>query len=318
MTEKLPAPHGGRSRRRSRRWRAVWMVAILAAILFLAFGSKGAYHWLKAKRAEQFAVDADQFADTQKWNDAAAKYRAALQLDPLNYRGLAGAARLASRFDRPEAAQLWEQVNKLPQCTVRDRQDYADFLLKSNGLDLAERTISSLLKNDPDAKTLLLAARYSRKIGESAKAVEFAKLAVKRVPNDAAARFQLAQLLAESTSPGDQAEARKVLWEIANTSNTYKKAAIEALARAPQLSTEERNKLLEALQPLVAKDVTDDLLAADIRMQLQPDNVSRVSRIYQETIDRWQGGNNEQVIQLARWLNAHQQPELVLSLFPID
>ncbi len=66
------------------------------------------------------------------------QYRAALQLDPLGYPGLEGAARLASRADRPEAIDLWEQVIKLPQCTTQDRQEYAALLIKSDRLTLAE------------------------------------------------------------------------------------------------------------------------------------------------------------------------------------
>ena len=317
MSEKAfaPAPQRKENGRRSRRKRALRWSGMLVALFLLLFGAKSAYHWLKANRAEQFAAAGDDLVQAGKWNDAAAKYRAALQLDPLGYRGLVGAARLASRFDRPEAIELWEQVVRLPQCTVQDRQDYADRLLKSSRLNLAEKIISELLKSDPNIRTLQLAARYSRKIGENAKAMEFARLAVKRAPNDYAPRFQLAELLAESTHSADQAEARKILWELAKTEGSYKKPAIEALARAPELTTDERNKLLQALAAFAPKDITDDLLAADMRIQLQPD---AAARLYEEVIDRWRGGQTELLIELARWLNAHQQPELVLSLFPID
>src|SRR5207302_5630868 len=84
---------------------------------------------------------------------------------------------------------------------------------------------------------------------------------------------------------------------------------------APQLSADERNKLLQALAALAPKNITDDLLAADLRIQLHPDDTSR---IFQETIDRWRGAQTEDLLQLARWLNVHQQPELVLSLFSIE
>src|SRR3989442_227983 len=108
----------GRSRRRhSRRRRAIlWSLVIAVVVALFAFGGKPVYHWLKAKRADQFAAAGDALVESGKWNDAAAKYRAALQLDPLGYHGLESAARLASRADRPEAAGLWEAVLKLPQC----------------------------------------------------------------------------------------------------------------------------------------------------------------------------------------------------------
>jgi hypothetical protein len=311
---------GSRSRHRTGehrkgRSRAIWWSAILVVLLLTAFGAKPLYYFLKAKRAEQFAAAGDALVQAGKWNDAATQYRAALQLDPAGYAGLAGAARLASRADRPEAISLWEQVIKLPQCTVQDRQEYAALLIKSDRLSLAEKIIDGLLKSDPDTKTLKLASRYSGKIGDRAKALEFARLAVKRAPQDDTARFELADLLAQSTDGAEQAEARKVLWELAGKEGAYKKSAIEALARAPMLPSEERERVLRALEQLSPKDLTDDLLAADVRMETQPDDTTR---IYDETIDRWRNGTTEQLVELARWLNAHQQAERMLTLFPIE
>jgi hypothetical protein len=307
--------NGVRDKRELQKRRAIWWSLLLLAVLLIIFGGKTAYHWLKAKRADQFATDGDALFQAGNLNDAAGKYRVALQLDPLGYHGLVGAARLASRADRPEAVNLWEQVIKLSQSTVADRQDYADLLLRSNQLNLAEKIVSGLLKNDPDPRSLQLGARYSKKIGEAAKAVEFARLAVKRAPNDGGSRFQLAELLAESTDSADRAEARQVLWEVAGQESIYKKPAIEALGRAPELSTEERNRVLQALASLASKSLTDDLIAADLRIQLQSDDTGR---IYDEIMDHWRGGKNEELIELARWLNVHQQPERVLSLFTID
>ncbi len=116
-------------------------------------------------------------------------------------------------------------------------------------------------------------------------------------------------------TPDEQAEAHKVLWELAGKEGAYKRPAIEALARAPELSSEERERVLRALEQLSPKDLTDDLLAADMRMQIQPDDAAR---IYDETIDHWRDSKVEQLVELARWLNAHQQAERVLTLFPIE
>jgi hypothetical protein len=303
------APHPfGRPKRRKQ-----WILIILG-LLFLVVAGITTYHRFKSKRAERFAAAGDALVAADKWNDAAVQYRVALQLDPSNYRGLSGAARLATKADRPEALDLWQKVLTLPQCTIRDRQDYADLLIKTDRLNLAEKMIDPLLKDNPDTKTLQLATRYSRKIGDTVKAIEYARIASKRAPDDDAARFQLADLLAQSTE-ADQAEARKILWELAAKPGLYKKAAIEALATAPQLTTDERNRLWQELTAFAPKTVKDDLLAADLRFQLHPD---AAARIYQEAIERWGNGQTQEVLDLARWLNAHQQPELVLSTFPID
>jgi len=300
---------------RSSRSRGIVWSLILVLLLTVALGTRPVYHWLKARRAEQFAAAGDALAQAGKWNDAAQKYRAALQLDPLGYRGLEGGARLATRLGRPEAVDLWEQVYELPQCTTADRQEYGELLVKLDRLNVAQRIIERLLKNDPDTRTLDLASRYSQKKGDSAKAIEFARLAVKRSPNDSVARFQLAELLAQTTDLAQRTEARKLLWELAGTDGIHKRPAIEALARAPELSGEERNRILEALDTLSPPTITDALLASDLRIHLHPEDADR---IYDETIARWSRGEIADLIQLARWLNLHQQPERVLSLFSAE
>ena len=297
-------------KQRGRRW-----ILLIASVLAVIVAGTLAYRWFKGQRAERFAAAGDALVAADKWNDAAVQYRVALQLDPSNYHGLSGAARLASKAERPEALELWQKVLALPQCTIRDREDYAELLIKTNRLNLAEKAIDPLLKDNPDTKALQLAARYARKIGDNVKAGEYLRIASKRAPDDDAPRFQLAEVLAQSTDAADQAEARKILWELAARPNIYKKAAVEALGAAPELTTDERKRLLQELVALTPKTAKDDLLAADMRVQLQPDEAAR---IYWEEVERWRNGQNQGLLDLARWLNAHQQPELVLSTFPVE
>ena len=297
-------------KQRGRRW-----ILLIASVLAVIVAGTLAYRWFKGQRAERFAAAGDALVAADKWNDAAVQYRVALQLDPSNYHGLSGAARLASKAERPEALELWQKVLALPQCTIRDREDYAELLIKTNRLNLAEKVIDPLLKDNPDTKALQLAARYARKIGDNVKAGEYLRVASKRAPDDDAPRFQLAEVLAQSTDAADQAEARKILWELAARPNVYKRAAVEALGAAPELTTDERKRLLQELMALTPKTAKDDLLAADMRVQLQPDEAAR---IYREEVERWRNGQSQGLLDLARWLNAHQQPELVLSTFPVE
>ncbi len=297
-------------KQRGRRW-----ILLIASVLAMIVAGTLAYRWFKGQRAERFAAAGNALVAADKWNDAAVQYRVALQLDPSNYHGLSGAARLASKAERPEALELWQKVLALPQCTIRDREDYAELLIKTNRLNLAEKAIDPLLKDNPDTKALQLAARYARKIGDNVKAGEYLRIASKRAPDDDAPRFQLAEVLAQSTDAADQAKARKILWELAARPNVYKKPAVEALGAAPELTTDERKRLLQELMALTPKTAKDDLLAADMRVQLQPDEAAR---IYREEVERWRNGQSQELLDLARWLNAHQQPELVLSTFPVE
>lgn len=309
-------PLSPRAARRAARRRAILIWSTVAVLfVFAIVGAKKTYRWAKARRAAQFAAGGDEYAKAGKWNESAQKYRAALQLDPLGYPGLSGAARLASRLGRPEAVDLWEQVVKLREATTADKQEYADVLLQLGRLKIAEKIIDPLLKSDPDTKTLELAARYSRKQGDDQKALEFARLAVKRAPNDDFARLQLADLLAGSADRTQHEEARKILWDLAGKEGPFRQPAIEALARAPELSEEEQKRVLPMLDAVSPPNIKDALLAADLRIQLRS---GEPDEIYDQTIARWNAGSTADLIELARWLNLHQQPERVLSLFSLE
>ncbi len=298
-----------------RRARIIRWSIILIVLVIVGFGARPLYHFLKSRRADQFAASANKLVQAGKWNDAAKQFHAALQLDPLNYAALAGAARLASRADRPEATGLWEQVIKSPRSTTEDRQEYASLLIKNDHLDAAEKIVDPMLQSNPDSKTLELAARYAQKIGDIEKAVQFARLAANRAPNDESVEFRLAEILALSTKPEEQAEARKILWTLVDNGGAFKTSAIESLAAAPGLPGAEQAKALHELEQMTPKTLRDDLLAADLRIQAQPDDASR---IYDGEVDRWRGSKVGDLVDLARWLNAHQQPERVLALVPIE
>jgi len=160
------------------------------------------------------------------------------------------------------------------------------------------------------------ARRYAEQMGDEAKALEFAKIAITRAPNDDTARARQASLLAASTDPAQRADARKILWELVDKDGPFKRAALLALGRAPELTAEEQTRILAALGSNPSPTPDELFLAADIQLRLRPDDANRA---YDEIIARLgTGGDVATRIQLALWLNAHQQFERVLSLLPVD
>ena len=131
---------GSRRRRfdraKKRRRMAVW-IAFFALSLATLVVLRPVYRWLKAKRADSLAARAEQFVEHKNFLEAANTYRAALQLDPLGYRPLQGAARLATRLNHSEALGLWDQVVRRPQATAADREERAAVLLQATELPAA-------------------------------------------------------------------------------------------------------------------------------------------------------------------------------------
>ncbi|MEY2479951.1 MAG: hypothetical protein QOI04_878 [Verrucomicrobiota bacterium] len=313
--EALPEKRIRGQRQAARRKRIIFVVFFCVLGAVAIFAAKPAYHAMKAWRAQQIAAQGDAFFNAGKKNEAAAKYRAALQLDPFGYRPLKSAALFSSRNNRPEAVDLWEQVVRRPECTIADREEYAAALLQLGRMAVAEKIISELLKSNPDTKTLDLAARYASRNGDEEKAVEFARLAATRAPQDDSVQFELAQVLAVSRDPELRAEARKNLWALAEKEGSLQRPAIEALAKAPELSPEEKERAIQALARLPSQTALEGLMASDLQLQLHPE---QAEQIYEDASTRWARGETRDLVELSRWLNLHKQSERVLRLIPED
>ena len=303
------------ARQAALRKRVIVWGLVMVVLLGLLVAAKPSYRALKARRANELAAEAETMVNAGRWTEAASKYRAALQLSPLGYRPLTGAARLAMRGGRPEATDLWAQVLRLPDATVSDRQEYAALLLQRDAIEPVQKIIEDLLRINPDSKALSLAAQYSSKTRNEEKAVQFARLAAERAENDSATRFQLADVLAKSGDVAKRKEARQVLWSLTNKDAPWKKAAIKALARAPELSVEEEQRVLVALHEMPERDVVSDLPAAELKLKLQPD---REAQVFEEAIAQWSTGETRELAELAHWLNLHKQSERVLALLPTE
>jgi hypothetical protein len=294
--------------RATKRRRRVFWIASIALLLAALLTLRPAYRWLKAKRADSLAAKAEQFVQQKNLLEAANTYRAALQLDPLGYRPLQGGARLATRLNHAEALALWDEVVRLPQATSADREERAAALLQASELPPAARAIDELLKQNPDANSLVLASRCSERMGNGARALEYARIAVKRAPQDENAQARLAEVLALSVKADERAEAREILWAVAAKNDAARKSAIESLARSPDLTTNEQTKILDQLHTVDPFTVTDAFLTADLRLKMQPENAVL---IYDEIVASW---GAKAKLEVAQWLNAHQQFDRVLSL----
>src|SRR5213076_459987 len=85
----------------------------------------------------------------------------------------------------------------------------------------------------------------TERTGNGTRALEYARIAVKRAPQDEIAQARLAEVLAASLKADERSEAREILWAVAAKKGAGRKSAIESLARAPDLTTNEQRKILD-------------------------------------------------------------------------
>ncbi len=100
---------------------------------------------------------------------------------------------------------------------------------------------------------------------------------------------------------------------MADKAGAFQQAAIEALARSPELPRDEQQRVVDALNKLPSLGVVDGLLAFDLKLQLRPENAQQ---IYDEASARYARGEMSDLIELARWLNLRKQSDRVLALVP--
>jgi len=314
MSEAISGNNPRGARRVERRRRVIRWTIVLAVIVGAFAASKPVYHRLKTRRADQLAAEAEQLLRQEKINDGARKYSAALQLDPFNYRALAGGARLATKGGRGEALDLWEAVMRSPKVTDLDRRDYAAFLLQQGRISAGERIVDELLKRNPDGPTLNLASHYAQKSGDHVKAVEFARIALKRAPQDEAAQFRLAELLSLSADSSARAEARGILWKVADRGGPFQKPAIESLAISAELAPDEQQRVVELIGKL-PPNITDVLFTADIELRLHPE---QSAQIYDQIVAKWGRGDAAALVGVGRWLNLHLEAQRALTLVGLE
>src|SRR5438132_11409291 len=94
--------------RATKRRRRTFWIAFIALLLAALLALRPAYRWLKAKRADSLAAKAEQCVQQKNLLEAANTYRAPLQLDPVGYRPLQGAARLAAAWNHAESGWRWD------------------------------------------------------------------------------------------------------------------------------------------------------------------------------------------------------------------
>ena len=111
---------GRHSYRTSKRRRRIFWIAFIPLLLAALLASRPAYHWLKAKRAASLAAKAEEFVQQNNFLEAANTYRAALQLDPLGYQPLQGAAKVRGRSAR---ARTRHKVTAADACEAFVRRD---------------------------------------------------------------------------------------------------------------------------------------------------------------------------------------------------
>lgn len=156
--------------RRKRVWVLLAAFVVLGAMAWFFLG-KPTYSALKGWRARRLAAKSEKSMEEKKWRQANETARAGYQLAPDEPMVLRAIAHLQSRSGNAAGAiPFWQQLDT--KASTQDRRDYAEDLLTTGRVFVAEKIITSLLTAEPESSlNYQLAARVAAAAGKSLKVV---------------------------------------------------------------------------------------------------------------------------------------------------
>ena len=299
----------------ARKRMLVWIsMGLLLGGIFL--GARPSWRLLKTWRARQVAVQAQESATQQRWAEAFEKASAAWQLSPNDGQVLRTLARLHTDLDMEQALSFWAALLATSQATDDDAREYVRTAIRLNRMDMAQNVMLRLLQESPkDSVVLELAAEWCARKGNRPAALNYARQSCASQPDNTSARLLLARLLMASSGAEEMAEAGQNLWQLAKRQGSESLQAMELLSQMPGMSPADTQQLLAFISSHPKITETDQLLALEVEIQLQPQ--TRNQRL-DELVEKHRKDGVQQRLEAGRWLNRQREYKRTLDLFSLE
>ena len=297
-----------------RWWRRVLWVALLLALVGGVLVAPTVYERLKLRRAQAMAELARSHLERKDYHAAVETAQAALHLHPANAEALRVLARVFTAFKREEAFSLWETLWRGQPPPQEERDMLVDLALFLRRWDKAEQYLIQALREAPERPaTLRQAAQFFEQRGQTLQSLTACRAYLALQPGDEEIQLLLARQLLTFTNAAEQAQAKGILRQLTlSTNQGTVLVAIGFWSGAREMSAEEVDYCRTRLQSLPA-GVTRDFLLQDLALRSAP---QRREEIMAETLKQFQGGGEERLLALARWLNGRGEYLRVLEVLP--
>lgn len=292
-----------------------WQILLVLALLAGAFiGARPAYRAVKNWRARKLVTGVDALAKDRKWQEAFTKAQAAYNLAPFEPVVARSVAHLYTMLGQRQAFPFWLQVIDSGKATIEDRREILGLAMKLERFEMAEPQLQVLLKSFPDETELLRdAAELFGRRGEIAKALEFARRAVEKEPNNNPLHLLLARLLVSSTVPAERQAGQNALQILARGPD---KTALDALLIMKDLNTlspPEKVFVAGRLMSHPLAGLEHRLWAGQAKLILDPE---QRDEIFDGLLRRYPNPNRNERLSLAQWLNNMREGARALKLVP--
>lgn len=297
---------------RARRWR--WAV-IVVILIIVVIESRPAYREFKQWRAERFAVQADQFIRKKDDKNAYFKLQTALTLSPSDPKINRTMAQLLSRHNQREAIPFMRNVLLSKSTTMEDRHQFILLAIRLDEIAAAREELANVLAIQPrTTATLLIAAKVRLFEDKIQEALQFAREALFISPDNETAQYTLALLIVRFNTPDPSGEARRLLWGLSDNDRQSGYLALVELSQLPDLSDDERSRLLKIVKapdaPLLLRLIGADL---DIRYNLVPP-----ATVVRDLVKTYGDADIDSVAIVAAWLVKHHAYAHAIQMIPLE
>ncbi len=278
----------------------IWTLA--AVILMLAALSYPAYRQIRMWRANNMAMEAEQMLATPETRVRAWELaHAASSLRPNDLPIARTLARVYSAGDPASAYPFWQRVVELSSGAPEDRLELARAYLHASlwqefEMELATQRKDGLNLRQLDYLQVLAATR--RENYEQALQMAAALVAEEDAPHEADdLYFQLTRIFPD---PAVRRAGIDHLWTIAENDGRRQGEALKTLARLPELTVPDINRLIGKISNLDNNSRDTQLLAEELRLKL-PDTTR--SSVYNSASTLFKLNDAAEMAVFGRWLN---------------
>ncbi|MBI3850769.1 MAG: hypothetical protein HY298_10925 [Verrucomicrobia bacterium] len=303
--------------RTARRRRLVILSLIVLVILVAGFfGAPPAYHSFTGWRSKRLAAQAERLTSQNQLPQAVQKAQAAFLLNRSEPAALHAMARALTAATNAAALPFWQQLSLTGQATDDDRRAFVELAMRTGALGLAADELRKLLASGPNQPVnLWLASQLYAALGDYAQTVNYATRARLHDPSNKQYQLFLASLWFGSSEPEQREEARKNVWSLAREESRIGLDALSFLTRRQDLTAEQRRELIALLKQNPLSGTTQQLLALDQRLHLEPD---QRAGILDQALTQYKGADPATLAQFAVWLNQHEQFQRTLLALPLE
>ena len=295
--------------RRQRRLFLIWTLAILVvAIIFVP----RVYRQAKTDRASAMARAAATEAEKGQLEEAVATVRSAYLMAPNDPQVVRAMAQILSGLNAPASMTYWNWVLSSSTARAEDRRQAAEAALKLGYYNRAGAIVKQLLhEDDRNAANLLMAARYYGLGGATSRALGFAELSVKSDPNYKPAVIFLA--IQELDNPDLRQSGIDSLLKVAHEGDAYGFLAIQRLAQISDLTPQENQATLDALNAYGGENETRKIVELTLQMKLHP---SQRDSLLQQAVAGHANASDDDLAQFGGWLNSVGESKWIFAMIP--